>query len=146
MKSMMWKEFSLQDVTKKDEKRLLSTVHNRIKIVDLKTKLKVGDHIRIYKRHVTSSLFGGDLERMVRAPAAASLTTFWSLSSTTSTNTPKRLTSSDVDDEAKFTGEGIYNSRNSHIWDEENPHCIRHQGFQSNKDNYSSKQSDLPKG
>nr|CAH7764637.1 unnamed protein product [Callosobruchus chinensis] len=34
-------------------------------------------------------------------------------------------------DEAKFTREGIYNSRNSHIWDEENPHCIRQQGFQS---------------
>nr|CAI5842924.1 unnamed protein product [Callosobruchus analis] len=34
-------------------------------------------------------------------------------------------------DEAKFTREGIYNYRNSHIWDEENPHCIRQQGFQS---------------
>nr|CAH7761060.1 unnamed protein product [Callosobruchus chinensis] len=34
-------------------------------------------------------------------------------------------------DEAKFTREGIYNSRNNHIWDEENPHCIRQQGFQS---------------
>ncbi|VEN61550.1 unnamed protein product [Callosobruchus maculatus] len=37
------------DVTKKDEKRLLSTVHNRMKIVDLKTKFKVSDHVRISK-------------------------------------------------------------------------------------------------
>nr|CAI5825460.1 unnamed protein product [Callosobruchus analis] len=35
-------------------------------------------------------------------------------------------------DEAKFTREGIYNSRNSHILDEENPHCIRQQDFKVN--------------
>lgn len=34
-------------------------------------------------------------------------------------------------DEAKFTREGIFNSRNSHVWDEENPHSFCQRGFQT---------------
>lgn len=78
LKNMMWKEFSLQghykwlnilikivnqynnkkhrtinmkpsQVTQKDEKRLLETAYNRIKMTDLKQKFKVGDHVRISK-------------------------------------------------------------------------------------------------
>lgn len=78
LKGIMWKEFNLQgnykwlkllpevvstynhkkhrtigmrpsDVSEKDEKRLLNTVYNRIKIVNPVTKFKVGDHVRISK-------------------------------------------------------------------------------------------------
>lgn len=33
-------------------------------------------------------------------------------------------------DEAGFTREGIFNSRNTHVWSDENPHAIRERGFQ----------------
>lgn len=33
-------------------------------------------------------------------------------------------------DEASFTKEGIFNSRNSHIWDDENPHAVVQKGYQ----------------
>lgn len=78
LKNIMWKEFSFQghykwlnilphivkqynnkkhrtigmkpsEVTKKDEKRLLNTVYNHIKLTDLNTKFKVGDYVRISK-------------------------------------------------------------------------------------------------
>lgn len=78
LKTMMWKEFSLQgsykwlnllpriiniynnkkhrtigmkpkEVTKKDEKSLLDKVYNRIKIAYTKNKFKVGDNVRISK-------------------------------------------------------------------------------------------------
>lgn len=79
LKNMIWKEFSYQghynwtknlqnivrtynnrkhrtigmkpaEVTKKDESKLLNTVYNRIKLVDLKNqKFKVGDAVRISK-------------------------------------------------------------------------------------------------
>lgn len=78
LKNMMWKEFSFRgnykwldvlpkivyqynnkkhrtigmkpiDVTEKHEKHLLNTAYNHIKISDLHTKFKVGDHVRISK-------------------------------------------------------------------------------------------------
>ena len=33
-------------------------------------------------------------------------------------------------DEATFTREGVFNSRNTHIWSDENPHAIRETHFQ----------------
>jgi hypothetical protein len=33
-------------------------------------------------------------------------------------------------DEAGFTRDGVFNSHNTHIWSEENPHQIRERGFQ----------------
>jgi hypothetical protein len=33
-------------------------------------------------------------------------------------------------DEAEFTRDGVFNSHNTHIWSEENPHQIRERGFQ----------------
>jgi hypothetical protein len=33
-------------------------------------------------------------------------------------------------DEAGFTRDGVFNSHNTHIWSEENPHKIRERGFQ----------------
>lgn len=78
LKNMMWKEFSMQgnyhwldilkqivkkynntkhrtigmkpsEVTKKNEQELLNTAYNHIKIVDIKSKFKVGDHVRVSK-------------------------------------------------------------------------------------------------